>query len=260
MAARFFRNLGQGLEELGLSLQAIRPSSSRPVCTKNVMYNNTHPAARDALFVAPSASVVGNVELGSNSSVWYGAVVRGDVNSIKIGEGTAILDRACVHAASERAGKTGIATVIGSGVTVGPGAVVHAATLHDACVIGPSAHVLDGATVETHAIVSAGAVVTPGTKVGSRELWAGNPAKKERDLTAAEAARIGDDARRMSELAARHEEECSKSAAALAADKAAASRHHWYFQSSSNEDEDVPYQPLLPPQPERRGMLFDRKL
>ena len=119
---------------------------------------------------------------------------------------------------------------------------------------------LDGATVETHAIVSAGAVVTPGTRIPSGELWAGNPAKKERDLTASEIARIGEDARRVGELALAHSAECNKSPAELAADKAQAERHRWFFKPSSDADEDVPYQPLLPPQPERRGMLYERKL
>lgn len=158
-------------------------------------------------FVAPSASVIGDVTIGRNSSVWYGSTVRGDVNKVTIGERTCIMDRAVIHVAKIQGDKP---TSIGNNVTVGAGALIHAATLKDLCVVGESAQVLDGAIVESNSIVEPGAVVTPGTVVPSGELWAGAPAKKLRALTPEEIASIPQQARDTLQLAAMHSIETSK--------------------------------------------------
>jgi len=153
------------------------------------------------VFVAPSASVIGDVNIGRNSSVWYGATVRGDVNTVTIGERTNIMDHAVVHVAKIQGDAP---TSIGSNVTVGAGALIHAATVKDLCVIGESAQVMDNATVESNSIVDAGAVVTPNTVVPSGELWAGAPATKIRNLTPEEIASIPQMARDNMQLAAMH--------------------------------------------------------
>jgi gamma-carbonic anhydrase len=113
-------------------------------------------------------------------SVWYGATVRGDVNTVEIGEKTSIGDRAVVHVARIQGD---FPTFIGSNVTIAPGALVHAATLKDGVTVGEMAQVLDGAVVEENAHIAPGSVVTPGTHVSAGELWAGSPAKKVRALT-----------------------------------------------------------------------------
>ena len=143
----------------------------------------------------------------SFKSVWYGTTVRGDVHKVTIGERTSILDRAVVHVAKIQGD---LPTQIGNNVTVGAGAIIHAATLKDLCIVGESAQVLDGAVIESNSIVEAGAVVTPGTVVPSGELWAGAPAGKVRALTPEEIASIPQRARDTLQLAALHAIETSK--------------------------------------------------
>jgi gamma-carbonic anhydrase len=140
-------------------------------------------------------------------SVWYGATVRGDVNKVTVGSKTSIGDRAVVHVAKIQGDHP---TLIGDHVTIGAGAVIHACTIQDFVMIGESAQVLDGATVESNSIISAGSVVTPGTKIPSGELWAGSPAKKVRALTSTEIASIAESAHETLELAYLHSVENSK--------------------------------------------------
>ncbi|MCX8500424.1 MAG: gamma carbonic anhydrase family protein [Alphaproteobacteria bacterium] len=139
------------------------------------------PQVSDSCFIAPTAVVTGDVRVGEESSLWFGAVVRGDVNFVRIGFRTNIQDNAVVHCT-----KDGHPTLIGDEVTVGHSAIIHACTLADACFIGMGAIILDGAGVQSRAMVAAGAVVTGGKIIPAGELWAGNPAKKLRDLTAEE--------------------------------------------------------------------------
>jgi carbonic anhydrase/acetyltransferase-like protein (isoleucine patch superfamily) len=141
------------------------------------------PQIAATAFVAPTASVIGDVVIGAGSSIWFGTVVRGDVHEIRIGERTNIQDGTVVHVTR---GKFG--TYIGSGITIGHGAILHACTLEDDCFIGMGATVMDGAVVESGAMVAAGALVTPGKRVKKGELWAGSPAKFLRPLTEAEVA------------------------------------------------------------------------
>ena len=122
-----------------------------------------------------------------SKSVWYGAVLRGDVNKLTVGDQSSIGDRAVVHVAKIQGD---FATSIGNMVTIGAGAIIHAATIHDKVMIGESAQVLDGAVVESNSIVEPGAIVTPGTVVNGGELWSGCPAKKVRALTEEEIALI----------------------------------------------------------------------
>jgi carbonic anhydrase/acetyltransferase-like protein (isoleucine patch superfamily) len=146
------------------------------------------PALGERCYVDPAASVIGDVVLGEDASIWPGTVVRGDVNFIRVGARTNIQDGSVVHVSHDgpHAKLGGFATRIGSDVTIGHKAIIHACTIEDAALIGMGAIVLDGAVVKKHGFVGAGALVAPGKVVGERELWLGNPAKKVRLLSDAE--------------------------------------------------------------------------
>jgi carbonic anhydrase/acetyltransferase-like protein (isoleucine patch superfamily) len=151
-------------------------------------YLNQHPRLGQRVWVDPAATVIGDVELGDDVSIWPGAVVRGDVNFIRIGARSNLQDQCVVHVthAGPHGPPGGVPTVIGEDVTVGHGAIIHACSIGDASLIGMGAIVLDGARVERNGFVGAGAVVPPGKVVGSGELWLGNPARCVRRLSAAE--------------------------------------------------------------------------
>jgi len=162
--------------------------------------------ATDA-FVAPNASVVGRVALGAKSSVWYGAVVRGDLNTVTIGKYSAIQDRAVIHTAASVEGHVEAHAVVGNYVVVGPGALLQSCTLQDYAVVGAGAVVMEGALVESHARVGEGAVVHPGRRIPSGQLWAGNPAVFVRDLTKGEIAEAEGHAEEVSKDAEEHSAE-----------------------------------------------------
>jgi carbonic anhydrase/acetyltransferase-like protein (isoleucine patch superfamily) len=147
--------------------------------------------------VAPNATVVGDTHIGASSSIWYGAVIRGDVNFIRIGEFTNVQDNAVIHVSSQK-----YPTLIGNGVTIGHGAVVHACTVEDHVLIGMNSTILDGAVLEKCSMVAAGAVVGPGKRVASGWLWAGIPAKPVRELSLEEIAYLKRSAQKYAELAA----------------------------------------------------------
>ena len=136
------------------------------------------PTISSQAFIAPGAAVIGDVHIGADTGVWFGCVIRGDVNSVRIGERTNIQDGTVIHVTRH----TG-PTSIGSNVTIGHSALLHACTLEDSCFIGMRATVMDGAVVESGAWVAAGALVTPGKRIPTRQLWAGSPAKFFRHLT-----------------------------------------------------------------------------
>lgn len=135
------------------------------------------PRIADTAFVAPGASVIGDVEIGADSSIWFGCTVRGDVHEIRIGARTNVQDGTVIHVTK---GKFG--TYIGDDVLIGHGCTIHACRLESGAFVGMGSVVLDGAVVEGGAMVAAGAMVTPGKRVPRGELWAGNPARKMRDL------------------------------------------------------------------------------
>ena len=151
-------------------------------------YLDQFPRLGERVYVDPAASVIGDVELADDVSVWPGCVVRGDVNFIRIGARTNIQDGTVIHVSHDgpHAKLGGFATVIGEDVTIGHKAIVHACRIGDAALIGMGAIVLDGAVVESHGFVGAGAVVPPGKTVGRGELWLGNPARKVRVLSEAD--------------------------------------------------------------------------
>lgn len=145
--------------------------------------NGKHPIVAPDAYVAPGAVVVGDVELGSQVSVWFGAVLRGDINWIRVGPRCNIQDQAVLHVHY-----SGQGVELGSEVVVGHGAVVHSATIEDRALIGIGAIVLDYARVGEQAVVAAGSVVPPGMIVPPRTMVMGTPAKVKRDLTPEELA------------------------------------------------------------------------
>ncbi|MFA7472950.1 MAG: gamma carbonic anhydrase family protein [Spirosomataceae bacterium] len=130
------------------------------------------PTYEDHCWFADTATLIGNVRMGAYCTVWFNAVVRGDVNSITIGDYTNIQDGAIVHCTYLKA-----STTIGSYVSIGHNAIVHGCTIEDNVLIGMGAIVMDGAIVEEGAIVAAGAIVTQGKKVEKGTIYAGNPAR-----------------------------------------------------------------------------------
>lgn len=136
------------------------------------------PRIPDSCYLAGNATVVGDVVMGENCSVWFTAVIRGDVNSITIGDATNIQDGAVIHCTYERA-----ATKIGNNVSIGHRAIVHGCTVHDNSLIGMGAIVMDHAVVEKDCIIAAGAVVLENTICKSGSIYAGIPAKKVKKLS-----------------------------------------------------------------------------
>ena len=151
-------------------------------------YRGQLPRVHPTAYIDDSAQVIGDVEIGEESSVWMCVVIRGDVHRIRIGRRSNVQDGTVIHVSHDgpHAKLGGFATVIGSDVTIGHKAIVHACRIEDAVLVGMGAILLDGAVVEKHGFVGAGALVAPGKVVGSGELWLGNPAKKVRMLSDAE--------------------------------------------------------------------------
>lgn len=141
-------------------------------------YRGIIPTINPQAFVAQTAAVIGDVHLGAGSGIWYGCVIRGDVNEIRIGERTNIQDLTMIHCAERGQG-----TYLGNDITVGHSAVLHACTVEDKAFIGIQACVMDDCLIEAGAMVAAGALVTPGKIIKANEVWAGRPAKKLRDIT-----------------------------------------------------------------------------
>jgi len=155
------------------------------------------PRFGDGVFLAETAAVVGDVEIGARTSIWYGAVLRGDVFHIRVGAETSIQDNTVVHVTSGQH-----ATLIGDRVTIGHSVVLHGCTIGDRCIIGMGAIILDRARIARHCIVGAGALVTPGTDIPEGHLVLGSPAKPRRPLTEDELAWIESSAAHYVELAA----------------------------------------------------------
>ncbi|WP_266180122.1 gamma carbonic anhydrase family protein [Dyella humicola] len=147
-------------------------------------YKGIWPTLHQRVYVDSAATVIGAVELGDDVSIWPGAVLRGDVHFIRIGARSNVQDGAVIHVTHDGPySPGGFPTIVGEGVTIGHGAVIHACTIEDYCLIGMHATVLDGATVKKYGFVGAGSLIPPGKVVGERELWVGNPAKLVRLLS-----------------------------------------------------------------------------
>lgn len=153
-------------------------------------YRNINPQIDPSCYLAPTAVVLGDVVIGADTSIWHHVLIRGDVNTIRIGSGTNIQDGTVVHVSRTPTGQT----VIGDNITIGHQALIHACELQDDCFIGMRACVMDGAVVESGAMVAAGALVTPNKIVRKGELWMGTPARFVRELTDSDYAHMRENA------------------------------------------------------------------
>lgn len=139
--------------------------------------NGKSPSIPDDCYIAENATIIGDVVFGKSCSIWFNAVVRGDVNFISIGNKVNIQDGAIIHCTYQKCG-----TIIGNNVSIGHNAIVHGCTINDNVLIGMGAIVMDNCIIESNSIIAAGAVVTQNTIVESGSIWAGVPAKKVKDI------------------------------------------------------------------------------
>jgi len=139
--------------------------------------NGKSPHLPDSCYIAENATIVGEVSFGEDCSVWFNAVVRGDVHYIRIGNKVNIQDGAIIHCTYQKH-----PTMIGNNVSIGHNAIVHGCTIHDNVLIGMGAIVMDGCIIESNSIIAAGAVLTQNTLVQSGSIYAGVPAKKVKDI------------------------------------------------------------------------------
>lgn len=147
-------------------------------------YLNHTPKLGSRVYVDPAACVIGDVEVGDDCSLWPFSITRGDVHHIRIGARTNIQDGAVLHVTHDGPYTPGGSPLlIGEGVTIGHGAILHACTIGDYCLIGMGSTILDNVRVEPLSMIAAGAVVTPGKVVETGTLWRGNPARYARDLS-----------------------------------------------------------------------------
>jgi carbonic anhydrase/acetyltransferase-like protein (isoleucine patch superfamily) len=143
--------------------------------------DGVYPQFGQNCFIAPNATIVGDVVMGDEGSVWFNAVVRGDVNSIRMGNKVNIQDGAVIHCTYKKT-----KTIIGNNVSIGHNAIVHGCTIEDNVLIGMGAIVMDNAKIGSNSIIAAGAVILEGTDVPSGTIWAGVPAKKVKDIDASQ--------------------------------------------------------------------------
>lgn len=148
-------------------------------------YRGILPRIAPDVFLADTAVIIGDVEIGAGSGIWFGCVLRGDVNVIRIGAQTNIQDGTVIHVS-----RHGKGTHIGDGVTVGHMALLHDCTIESGAFIGMKSCTMDGSVVESGAMLAAGALLTPGKRIPTGELWAGNPAKLLRPMSDAEKSMI----------------------------------------------------------------------
>ncbi len=141
-------------------------------------YNGAHPKIHPSVFIAATATIIGDVEIGEDSSVWFNVVARGDVNPIRIGQRSNIQDNATLHVTYQRSILT-----IGNRVTIGHAAILHGCTIEDDCLIGMGARILDGARIGRFSLVAAGALIREGENIPEHSLVAGVPAIVKRSLT-----------------------------------------------------------------------------
>eukprot|EP01114_Cavostelium_apophysatum_P017475 TRINITY_DN519_c0_g1_i1.p1 TRINITY_DN519_c0_g1~~TRINITY_DN519_c0_g1_i1.p1 ORF type:complete len:272 (+),score=37.83 TRINITY_DN519_c0_g1_i1:57-872(+) len=207
------RGTGNALHQVADALQ-LRPIglyNKRCGHRRLISLGDRKPIVSQGVWIAPTASVIGSVQLGVNSTVWYGAVVRGDLHHIKIGVLSHIGDRCVVHVSSGKISGSPRGTIVGNNVVVEPGSVLHACTIEDGVKIGSNSIVFDGALIEKNAMVGPGSVVPANKRIPAGELWEGNPAKFVRKLEPEEISQVQATAESFFTLANKHETESSKS-------------------------------------------------
>lgn len=147
-------------------------------------FQNQHPQIGEAVYIHSSASVIGDVHIANNSSVWPNTVIRGDVNSIRIGEGTNIQDLSMLHVSHKSSWQPdGSPLIIGNHVTIGHQVLLHGCTIADECLIGMGSLVMDNVVIQKHVMLAAGSLVPEGKVLESGYLYLGRPAKRIRALT-----------------------------------------------------------------------------
>lgn len=168
-------------------------------------FDGITPKLAKGVFVDEQAAVIGDVELGEDSSIWPMVAVRGDVQSIRIGKRTNIQDGSVLHVTADNAfNPGGHSLTVGDEVTVGHGAILHACTVEDRCLVGMGATVLDGSVVKTNTMVAAGALVPPGKVLESGFLYVGSPARQARPLNEKEIEYLGFSAQHYVDLKNKH--------------------------------------------------------
>lgn len=214
------RETGQALERVGYDLGWVYTGLER---YREHIYrsqplspvNGCSPTVHKNAFIAPSANVTGDVQIGKGASIFYNSIVRGDGSSVIIGQGTNIQDGCTISTVNSGVGQSETSVSLGENVTVGHAATLRGCTIEDEALIGMGACVLDGARVERGGMVAAGAVVMPGTVVPTGELWGGNPARRLRGLKPEEAAFLPRSAALYSDLAKQHRNDCAEASAGL---------------------------------------------
>ena len=163
-------------------------------------FNNIHPKIHETAFIADDAVVIGDVEIGEDASIWYGSVIRGDVNFIRIGARTNIQDGTIIHVSSKTH-----STVLEDEITVGHRVILHGCYVESGCLIGMGAILMDGVRVGRNSLVAAGSLLTPGTQIPPNSLVMGSPAKFKRELTDDERAYLDKSWRNYVELKKQYE-------------------------------------------------------
>ncbi len=148
-------------------------------------YKGKLPKLGEGVFIAPTASIIGDVEIGAHSSIWFNTVVRGDVYYIRIGSNTSIQDGSVIHVTTDT-----YATIIGNNVTMGHNVVAHGCTIRDGCLIGMGAILLDDCEIGEQSLIAAGTLIPMGMKVPARSLVAGVPGRVKRELTPEDLTRM----------------------------------------------------------------------
>ncbi len=170
-------------------------------------FENKQPDIDTTTFVDDTALVLGDVQIGKNSSVWPLTVIRGDVNTIQIGNNTNIQDNSVLHVTHDGPHNPGgFALKIGNNVTVGHRVILHGCQVGDSCLIGMGATIMDGAVIEANTLIGAGSLVTPNKHLESGYLWIGSPARKVRKLTDEEIESIEYSAQHYVQLKNRHQQ------------------------------------------------------
>lgn len=146
---------------------------------------DAEPQIDKSVFIAKGSTLIGDIEIKKNSSIWFNCAIRADVNYIKIGEKTNIQDGTIIHVSSggfSATGGKGYPTLIGDNVTVGHNATIHACTIHSNSLIGMGSIILDNSVIQEYSLVAAGCLIPPNSIVKTNELWAGNPGRPIRKL------------------------------------------------------------------------------
>lgn len=152
-------------------------------------FNGIWPRIHDSAFIAPGCRIIGDVEIGPESSVWYNCVIRADIHQIRIGARSNIQDGSVVHCDSPKEGRPqGFPTIIGDDVLVGHMAIIHGCTLEHGAFVGMGAVVMDGCVIGEGGMLAAGALLSPGKAIPPRQMWLGRPATFAREIGEAQAA------------------------------------------------------------------------